>query len=152
MLIECVETQGEYDAIVLPRDIHYPLGENNYCCSSEWFTIDSTTSGFSLTRKKQYLVYGLLNINGRIRYLLKSDEKIPGFFPAELFHAVDLEYGPGWICRRYPLASSILILTTFPELNTYQDIIGIMDINPSFVRKFVEFAEHLAKWLDYDEE
>ena len=101
MLVKCTKATENAAPLVLPLVIRLPLGETNYCSSSEHFTVDSIVEGYSLSREKVYPVYGLLIANGRLRYLIADDENIPGFFPESLFQVVSHDVPDEWITRKY---------------------------------------------------
>ena len=92
MLVKCTKATENAAPLVLPQDIRLPLGETNYCSSSEHFTIDSVVEGYSLSREKVYPVYGLLTANDRLRYLIVDDENIPGFFQKVCFRLFHTTY------------------------------------------------------------
>lgn len=146
MLVKCIKTTAKAVPLVLPPDIQSPLGEANYCSSDEYFTIDSAVDGYSLSCGKVYRVYGLLTVNGELRYLIVDEDNIPGFFPECLFQVVSHDAPAEWISREYIGPDAAVFYTAYPELNTYQDIPGIMEHRPSSVKRFIELKEWLEKW------
>ena len=146
MLVKCVQTQGEFVPLVLPVDINLPLGDNNFCSSNEWFTINSKTSGFNLSYERCYRVYGFLIVNGKLRYLISDNNNIPGFFPDMLFQVVDHSISLEWVFSSYTSSSNTVFFISPSDFNSYGDILGIMSSNPYTIRKHIEYREWLDKW------
>ena len=77
MKVRCKKKSGYYQFLVIPYNLEL---DNEDVASSEGATSDTGELEYDLTLEHDYTVYGIVVIDGEIRYLLQDDHGYPGFF------------------------------------------------------------------------
>lgn len=145
MIVICKENQSRCAPLVLPRDINEEISDENFVVSSEWYTIDSIISGYSVTVSQEYRVYGVLCFNGEVRYLIFDDNNMPGFFPSSLFEIGQMNVLFDWEIKEYLVGPLALLFVGFPELcESYSNLVGLIDCQRKSIERILEYKEYTS--------
>ena len=144
MLSICINNIGDFPMLTLPKSLSDCKDKNEYVVSNEWFTIDSTHSGYNITIGREYTVYGILMYNDTIRYLIFNDDNIPCFFHSDLFSVLDNDIMWDWKIQRYSINDKNCLLLAYPQLTeSYSNLIGIITGNPINIKQLLEYKDKL---------
>lgn len=144
MIIVCKKTQGNFPPLVIPRQIGLTISNNNFVASSEWYTISSELSGYSLTKEKEYIVYGVLFFDNLVRYLVVDDHSIPCFFPAPLFTVQHSLVPYDWQACEYSLASGKLLVLGYPLITeSYSELVELIDCANGAISRFQMYKDQI---------
>lgn len=147
MTVVCRFNQGSFPPLVLPRSIHHEICDDNCIVSSEWYTIDSELSGYSISIEKEYEVFGILVYKGQTRYLIEDDNCNLGFFPGELFSIVNKDLFFDWKVCNYSFTDSSILIIGYSELcESYSNLISLLDESKDAISIFRENKDYAARY------
>ena len=144
MILKCITNKGSYPPLVVPYDINKDFEGENFVVSKDWYTIDATIVGYTLTQGREYQVYGILISNDDIRYLVADDNNIPCFFPSGLFSVVENYICFDWQLTKYNIDNQQYILIGYSRLTSgYEDFRDLIGLDPAAIRKFIEYKDSI---------
>ena len=147
MKVLCNAVVSNCEPLIIPRNCRKAICDNNIVVSSEWYTIDSTLSGYSISKGKEYDVYAILIYANQIRYLLLDDYGAPGFFPAQLFLISESTILSDWRIAEYPLSSQPLYLIGFPAITqTYNDLVNLIEGKKDAIVSLLEYRKFITHY------
>lgn len=146
MIVKCIKNQCDHPLLVLPSKLGVEIDSNNAIVSSEWFTIDTTISGYRITEGNDYTVYGMLFYTNQIRYLIADDNNMPGFFPSTLFSISKPHIWFDWEINEYTINSAKLIILGYAKITEkYEGLIDLIDRRKNAIRNFLDYKELAMK-------
>lgn len=123
---------------MLPKDLSEKINDENFVSSSEFFTIDSDMSGYSISIGRKYTVMGLIFFHDELRYLISDDNNIPGFFPSDLFEIIDSYILFDWEINSFQIGSRQLVVIGYTELaQNYAHLIGLIDRKKQEIQSYL---------------
>lgn len=138
MTIKCIINKSNHNPIVLPKDLSEKINDENFVSSSEFFTIDSDMSGYSISIGRKYTVMGLIFFHDELRYLISDDNNIPGFFPSDLFEIIDSYILFDWEINSFQIGSRQLVVIGYTELaQNYAHLIGLIDRKKQEIQSYL---------------
>ena len=139
MKVKALKNRGEFSPLVIKTDPEKPLTESNYVSSSEWFSTDGNTVGYSLTVGREYTVYAIITVEGKDRFLIIDDDGLPGYFPWHLFDSPSGEI----FCDAVSSTHSDFCVFGADELSEYSFIVGIIGRDPLAIRELLEYKKRM---------
>ena len=144
MNVKCTNNRGTYPLLVLPIDNTREIDEDNYVSSNEWYTIDSAISGYCLTIDKQYLVYGVMIYQNKMRFLVLNDQGNPYFMPSELFDNNEIAICWDWEESHFCVDKMDCKILTSPELiSSYDDLVSLVSLDENAFRRFLDYKKYI---------
>ena len=141
MTLKCMINRGSYPPLVVPYDINKDFEGENFVVSKDWYTIDATISGYALTPKREYQVYGVL-ISDDVRYLVADDNNIPCFFPSDLFSVVENYICFDWQLTKFNVDDKQYVLLGYSQLTkNYEGFRDLLDQSPVAIRDFLDYKD-----------
>ena len=136
MKVRCKKKSGYYQFLVIPYNLEL---DNEDVASSEGATSDTGELEYDLTLEHDYTVYGIVVIDGEIRYLLQDDHGYPGFFPSSLFEVLQSGLPLDWEIAEYHFRKKTMLVIGYSNLvNQYSHLRGILLLQPNDVKIFLE--------------
>ena len=130
--------------LVIPKNVTKPLDEKNYVASNEYYTIDSTWSGYSLKMENEYAVYGVLIYKNQIRYLIFDDNGIPGFYPSCLFDVVEGYLLFDWSINIFDIyKEKCVLLISENVVGNYDDFRDLIDNTDGAIKRLLKYRDSL---------
>ena len=148
MNVKCINNRGTYPLLVLPIDNTREIDEDNYVSSNEWYTIDSVISVYCLTIGKQYLVYGVMIYQNKMRFLVLNDQGNPYFMPSELFANSDIAICWDWEERHFYVDKmDCKILASTEIISSYDDLISLVSLDENAFRRFLDYKKFIDDYF-----
>lgn len=123
------------------------LNDSNFIASAEWHTINSKEVGFSISIEKEYYVYGILQYQNQIRFLLMDDNNMPGFFPSILFNIKQGDIPTGWVVKKHEIGDGDMIITTDPMLiDSYEDLKSIIEYKNAAIEAILDYKRFVLEY------
>ena len=150
MRVQCKTVVSDCEPLIIPRNIGQIVCDNNIVSSSEWYTISSKLSGYSISEGMEYDVYAILSYGSQFRYLLLDDYGNPGFFPAQLFSIIGSTTTFDWEVAEYPIASQTLYLIGYPALTqSYSNLVKLIDGEKESIRNLLEYKDYILRYSSF---
>ena len=148
MKIKCkINILGKIEMLVLikPYGLKNALDDDCYVLSRDYHDIDHETNGYNLIVGNEYICYGSMYYNNKIRFLVIDENHfIPRWFPSELFEIVDSSLPYNWYCNSFSSDSSVGWIIGFKELaNDYNYLLDLIQEIPSAITIFNEAKNNL---------
>lgn len=136
MKVRCNKNSGDYHFVVIPYDIKSDAED---IASLEGETLNANELKYDLTLGRDYAAYGIIIINGDIRYLLQDDCGYPGLFPCGLFEVLQSGIPLDWEIAEYHLREKTMLVIGYSDLvNQYSHLRGILLLEPDDIKIFLE--------------
>jgi hypothetical protein len=136
MKVRCKKKSGYYQFVVIPYDFE---SDHEDIASLEGATSDTGELEYDLTLENDYNTYGIVVLDGDIRYLLQDDHGDPGLFPSSLFEVLQSGIPLGWEIAEYHLREKTMLVIGYSDLvNQYSHLRGIILLQPDDIKIFLE--------------
>lgn len=141
MKVMCKKSSGNYSFFVIPYELE---SDKEDVASSEGATSDTGELNYDLTPECDYITYGIVVLDGEVRYLLQDDRGYPGFFPCGLFEVLKSALPLDWEIAEYHLHGKVMLVIGYSDLvNKYSHLRGILLAEPHDIKVFLEEKERM---------
>ena len=140
------EDSGSLEEIVLPIDCSYPISNQNFVCSSNWFIDSDGKQRCCINVGTIYMVYSIKVVQGKTHYLVIDDYSIPAFLPSVLFDIVDSDITVDWEVQNFSLCEGELLVIGYTDIvQDYTNLLSLVTQTPAAITKFFEYKHLLDK-------
>lgn len=140
MKVKCIiNKNANVLPLVLPIDINEELSDENFVVSDLEAT--GSITGYDLSMGREYRVYGILEYDNEIRYLILDDSNIPVFHSSKLFQIIDSSLDIEWDTKVYIVNNKQLIITSYCDILDYNSLIDLVQEKPCAIKSFLDYKE-----------
>lgn len=149
MTIICKSNTSESSPLILPRNNECNACSGDIVASSEWYTINSNISGYSISMGREYTVYGILYYDRQVRYLILDDYGMPGFFPSTLFQLQKRNLFFEWEIGEYSIGEQTLFIIAYPDIcHSYDNLLRLVEAKSDAISNFIRNKDYIDR-LDF---
>lgn len=140
------EDSGSLEEIVLPIDCSYPISNQNFICSSNWFIDSDGKQRCCINVGTIYMVYSIIVVQGKTHYLVIDDYSIPAFLPSVLFDIVDSDITVDWEVQNFSFCEGELLVIGYTDIvQDYTNLLSLVTQTPAAITQFFEYKHLLDK-------
>lgn len=150
MVVRCLKNELDNSPVlVLPTQEDREIGDEDFVYSKEDYIYAKKFHEYALTIDKEYVVYGILQYDGQLRYLVEDDFEEVFFFSSELFDICDASVPFEWTVAKFDLKlekGTLFVLGYDALTNSYADLLDLLDMKYSAIKKFFDYKAWIRKW------
>ena len=147
MLVTCLNDKYDKQLLVLPTQENKTVKFDELIIGSGWYSVSQELVGYSITVDKKYLVYGILQYDGQLFYLIQDENAMAVFVPHSLMKICDNTIPFDWSINSFELEKGTLLIIGYNELTlSYKAVCDLAEHKSNAVRYFLEYKAHVARW------
>ncbi len=152
MRVRCITDISTYPWMFLPleEDGSMDFVYDVYASPGGMYTIFQELEGFHVTTGKEYTVYGILEHDNQLRYLIQDDRDEVYFLPYVLFEITDMSIPFDWKVNTYTVENGLVLVVGYDDLaSTYKGLIDMLRSDMTAIRKFLDYKAYMLDCMQY---
>ncbi|MBR0156394.1 MAG: hypothetical protein IJM20_02615 [Clostridia bacterium] len=141
---------AEIPACILPTTEHGKINWGNddfVVVDVGGYSIGHQLDGYMLTIGREYDLFGVLQYNRRLRFLVRDDQMMPIFAPSSLFEIIDPSIPADWKLKTFYIEEGPLLVIGYEDLaDDYDALISLVKSRPAGIKSFLNYVAWLEKW------
>ena len=147
MLVTCLNDKYDKQLLVLPTNENNSVKFDELIIGSGWYSISQQLVGYSITAGKEYWVYGILQYDGQLYYLIQDEDAMAVFVPHSLMKICDNTMPFDWSINAFELEKGTLLIIGYNQLTiNYKAVCDLAEQKGIAVRHFLEYKAQVARW------
>lgn len=147
MIVTCLNNKYEKQLLVLPNQETKTVKFDEFVIVSGWYSIYQQLVGYSITVDKKYTVYGILQYDSQLYYLIQDEEAMAVFVPHSLMKICDNTIPFDWTINSFELEKGTLLIIGYNELTlNYKALCDLIEQKGVAVRHFLEYKTQVERW------
>ena len=128
--------------LVLPKLLNKEMSDENFVV----LDLEATGGimGYDLSLGSEYLVYGILEYDKEIKFLIQDDSNIPIFYSSKLFQIIDSNADLEWGTKTILVNDKELLINSYDDLLNYNNLIDLILKKPQAIKNFLAYKESLV--------
>ena len=148
MIAVCINDKCDYPAVVLPVKEDGKVAFDDIIVVDGSYSIFQDLVGYSMTIGEEYTVYGILQYDNQLFYLVRDDTLYPVFVPHRLMKVTDNTIPYDWSMNVFELEKGTLLIIGYKDLTVdYDSMCGLIEWNDFEFKKFLKYKEQMERWL-----
>ena len=149
MIAKCVCNEYTGPALVLPTQVDGVTSTFDLVIVGGWFSIYGERVGYNITIGKKYDVYGVMQYDGHIYYLIQDEWALCCFAPHSLFEIYKLDIPFGWKINCFNIEHGPLLIIGYDGItDSYDKLIQLINRDRDMVREFLDYKDWLNVWYN----
>lgn len=150
MKIKCKKNETYEELTVLPTKEDEKIIFDNLIIANRWFSVGNQLVGYHLTPEEEYVVYGIMQYNGHLDYLIMDDSSIPAFAPHSIFEITDKTIPFDWSVNSYELKEAgTMLLIGYEELTkNYESLLDLICKREHAIKSFLKYKAAYEYWQE----
>ena len=147
MVVSCLNNKYDKQVLVLPTQEDKTVQFDDLIIVGGWYSIFKEQIGYSTTIAQQYTVYGILQYDSQLYYLIQDDDNLAVFVPHSLMKICDNAIPFDWSINSFELEKGSLFIIGYNELTiSYKSMCNLINQESTAVRNFLEYKAHIEHW------
>lgn len=147
MKATCLNNKYEGRACVLPTDENRKVKFDDLIVLGGWYSICRELVGYSITSDKEYVIYGIMQYDGELYYLIQDDDALPVFVPHSLMQVCDNAIPFDWTMNVFELENGTLLVIGYNELTVnYRAMCDLINEDGIAVKHFLNYKLQAERW------